>query len=264
MLYYPQLTTGSVCQFPVDRFVTTRTTLNDLHGGDRIRMADVGAATIRWQLSYCDLTEDEWLSIEELFESTQGRLGTFTFLDPTDNLLLWSEDWTQSAWNAGPLLEVSGGVPGPGGAGGGMQLINQSQATQRIMQLTSGAGWFEYALSVFVRSDAPSTAQLITASGAEEMQKAISLDGTWRRVAMGGRLASNENAASFGVQLPPGLRMEVFGAQVEAQPAAGCYKRTLDRGGIYTNARFDSDTLSRRADGPDQNSCIVSLLSSFV
>ena len=124
MLYYPQLTTGAVCQLPVTQRTSIRTVSNELAGGDTIRMADPNYEIKRWQLQYSGLTDGEWASIEQLFEATEGRLATFTFLDPTDNLLMWSEDWTKTVWTADPLLQLVNGIPDPVGASNAMQLTN--------------------------------------------------------------------------------------------------------------------------------------------
>src|SRR5260370_32686495 len=107
MLHYPQLTSGSVCQFPVKRRTTLRTVSNELPSGDNIRMSDPAAARVQWQLQYVGLTDGERSSIEQLFEAAEGRLTTFNFLDPTDNLLMWSEDYTNSVWIVDPLLQVA-------------------------------------------------------------------------------------------------------------------------------------------------------------
>ena len=263
MLYYPQLISGSVCQFPVVRRAESRTIANELLGGSVAKMADRGAAVVRWQLSYTNMTDAEWNSIQQLFESAEGRLSTFTFLDPTDNLLTWSEDWTQSTWAADPLLSVSEGIQDPAGANGAIQVTNQSQTTQRIVQTIEGPSWFQYCFSVFVRSEIPSTAQLVIATSGQESLQTVQTDGVWRRVTTAGRLSASEGTVSFGVQLPPGARLCVFGAQVEAQPAAGSYKKTTDRGGVYSSTRFDSDSLTRTAEGPGRNSCVVSLVAKL-
>src|SRR5580704_7114381 len=144
MLYYPQLTTGSIAQFPVSRAVNMRTVANQLPSGFTIRMADTGAQKVQWRLAYSDLTDGERASIESLFEAAEGQLSTFTFLDPTDNLLMWSEDWTQSVWTPDPLLQVTGGVPDPLGGNASMQLTNTAQATQQIVQNICGPSWFVY------------------------------------------------------------------------------------------------------------------------
>lgn len=116
MLYYPQLTAGALSQFPVTRSTNMRTISNQLASGFTIRMSDTGYQKVQWRLRYSSLTDGERSAIESLFEASEGQLNTFTFLDPTDNLLMWSEDWTQMVWTADPLLQVTGGVPDALGA----------------------------------------------------------------------------------------------------------------------------------------------------
>src|SRR5271170_7124501 len=128
MLYYPQLTTGAVSQFPVIRSTNMRTVANQLASGFTIRMTDTGAQKAQWRLRYASLTDGERGSIESLFEAAEGQLNTFTFLDPTDNLLMWSEDWTQPVWVADPLLHVTGGQADPFGGSDAMQLTNTGEA----------------------------------------------------------------------------------------------------------------------------------------
>src|ERR1700737_3274770 len=152
MLYYPQLMTGAISQFPVTRSTNMRTVANQLASGFTIRMADTGAQKVRWQLRYSSLTDGERSSIEGLFEAAEGELNTFTFLDPTDNLLMWSENWTQAVWTADPLLKVTGGMQDPLGTGNAIRLTNTAQTTQRIVQKTSGPSSFLYCYSVYVRS----------------------------------------------------------------------------------------------------------------
>src|SRR5258708_40136216 len=110
MLYYPQLSTGAVSQFPMTRRTPVPSISNLLPSGDTIRMSDPGAAVVRWRLRYSNLADEEWAPLDQLFEAAQGRLATFTFLDPMDNLLMWSEDWTRPVWSSDPLLQVSAGV----------------------------------------------------------------------------------------------------------------------------------------------------------
>ncbi|HYL37172.1 MAG TPA: hypothetical protein VEV17_14745 [Bryobacteraceae bacterium] len=263
MLYYPQLTTGSVCQFPVSREVKMRTVTNDLFGGDTIRMADTGCAAVRWQLRYKNLTDGEWSALEQLFEATEGRFGTFTFLDPTDNLLMWSEDWTQKVWNADPLLTVTVGRPDALGGTSAMQLTNNAQATQSIAQSVPVASWFQYCWSCFVRSDAPCRVQLMSMTPGEEQVQEIAVGAQWNRVAMPAHLSTKQDGMIFGIQLPAGFRIDVFGAQVEAQMAAGYYKKTVDRAGVHSSTRFDSDALTRTGDGPNQSACVVNLMSNL-
>jgi hypothetical protein len=263
MLYYPQLTTGAISQFPVTRNTNMRTVGNQLASGFTIRMADTGAQKAQWRLRYASLTDGERSSIETLFEAAEGQLTTFTFLDPTDNLLMWSEDWTKAVWTADPLLQVEGGVQDPFGGSDAMQLTNTAQAVQQIVQNTSGPSSFLYCYSVYVRSNVPATIQLVVAAAGQTSLTAFVSGASWTRTITSGRLSVQQDGVSFGVQVPEGVQVDVFGAQVEAQPEAGLYKKTIDRGGVYSNTRFASDLLSFIASAPNQNSCQLDLTSSL-
>ena len=263
MLYYPQLSTGAVSQFPVTRSSNMRTVSNQLASGFSVRMADTGAQKVQWQLRYSSLTDAERAAIESLFESSEGQLNTFTFLDPTDNLLMWSEDWTQSVWTPDPLLQVTSGVADPLGGSAAMQLTNTGQTTQQIIQNTSGPSSFVYCYSVYVRSSVPATIQLVVAATGQVASTAITTGASWTRVTTSGSLSVQQDNVSFGVQLPAGVQVDAFGAQVEAQPGAGLYKKTIDLGGIYPSTRFSSDLLAVTATAPNQHSCQIGLISNL-
>ena len=264
MLYYPQLSTGVVSQFPVSRHATTRTVSNQLLSGDSIRMSDPGAAVIRWQLTYSGLSDNEWSSLEQLFEATEGQLGSFTFLDPTDNLLLWSEDWTKPEWTADPMLQISSGIADALGGNSAMRITNTSQTTQQIVQNIGGASWFQYCYSMYLRCDTPSTVQILLSATGQESVSAVSVGSSWTRAVKADRLSLKQDGISFGLQLPAGVSVTAFGAQAEPQPAPGYYKKTSDLAGVYSNTRFDVDSLTLTTVAPNQNSCVVKLVSRRV
>src|SRR5207253_9091970 len=110
MLYYPQLMSGSISQYPVTRRNQRRTVTNLLADGSDLRMEDTPAAQVVWDLTYNHLTAGELMNLLQLFDAVEGRLGTFTFLDPTDNLLNWTEDLTQNVWTMDPLIHMTAGV----------------------------------------------------------------------------------------------------------------------------------------------------------
>jgi hypothetical protein len=238
-----------------------RTVANQLPSGYTIRMADTGARKVQWRLQYSSLTDSERSAIENLFEASQGQLEAFTFLDPTGNLLMWSEDWAQSVWTTDPLLQVSGGVQDPLGGSGAMQLTNTAQTTQQSVQYISGPSAFVYCYSVYVRSGAPAVIQLVVTATGQTALTAVTTGSSWRRVTVTGSLSVQQDGVGFGLQLPAGAQVDAFGAQVEAQPAAGLYKKTIDLGGVYPSTRFSSDLLLISATAPDQNACQIELVT---
>jgi hypothetical protein len=263
MLYYPQLTTGAISQFPVRRITNMRTASNQLPSGYTIRMADTGAQKVQWRLQYFDLTNAELSSIENLFEASEGQLNTFTLLDPTANLLMWSEDWTQTVWTPDPLLQINAGVSDPLGGSDGMLLTNTAQTTQQIIQNTNGPSGYVYCYSIYLRSAVPATVQLVVKATGQTVLTPITTGAAWTRATATGSLSVQQDGVGFGVQLPAGVQVDAFGAQVEAQPGAGLYKKTIDLGGIYTSTRFSSDILSVTATASNQNSCQINLISNL-
>lgn len=264
MLYYPQLSTGVVAQFPVNRSATTRAVTNQLLSGDSIRMSDPGAAAIGWQLQYLNLTDAEFASLEQLFEAAEGMLTTFTFLDPVDNLLLWSEEWTNAVWTADPLLTLSAGVADPFGGTGAIQITNTAQTTQQIVQNIAGPSWFQYCFSVYLRCVTPSTVQILLSATGQESVNQVAVGSSWTRAVIAGSLPLQQDGISFGMQLPAGATVIAFGAQAEPQPSPSGYKATTDLSGVYSNTRFNADSFTLTTGAPNQNSCSVSLVSNLV
>lgn len=262
MLYYPQLTTGSLSQYPVSRTNHRRTVKNALADGSDIREEDPGAAQVIWDLSYAHLTTSEFTSIEELFAAVEGRLGTFTFLDPTDNLLNWTEDLTHNTWTSDPLLQITLGIADAMGSTGGIRLTNTAQAAQTVGQSIAASSAFQYCFSAYLRSDAPCTVQLVASSQSSgPVRQTFDVGSGWTRAIASFQLGSQDDGIHFGVELPAGCSVTVFGPQVEAQIGAGPYKKATDMAGVYTKSRFDSDSLTFTATGPEQYSCSVRINS---
>ena len=262
-LYFPQLTNGSLAQYPVARRWSKAVTTNTLPDGSTVIMTGPAPPRVSWELRYTGLSVTEWGALETLFEVSQGRFGTFRFVDPTDNLLVWSEDLTAPAWSADPLLQVSTAVGDPMGGSSAAGLTNDGQAPQRLMQTVAGPSWFQYCFSVYLRSDAPVTVDLIRAGAGDEVRQTVSVVGTWARFHASGVLGSQDDGISFGIELAAGTSAFVFGAQVEAQPCAGAYKTKLDRSGVYPKSRFDQDTLVHTTDTSGQYSTTIRITASY-
>src|SRR5437868_12266525 len=102
---FPQLLTGASGQYPIRKRSNFRTIRNQCPDGREIKLADLAAWNIDWQLTFRELIDDEMALLQDFFESMEGSLGTFTFLDPTQNLLEWSEKFDEATWQRDPLLQ---------------------------------------------------------------------------------------------------------------------------------------------------------------
>ena len=77
---------------------------------------------------------------------------------------------------------------------------------------------------------------------------------------MGYNLTSALESVDFKVIVPANSVVDVYGPQLEAQPAPSKYKKTLQQAGIYANARFEADVLADRAIGVNRHSGVIRIL----
>lgn len=237
MLVYPQLTTGALSQFPLIKKRSSRTVVNTAPDGSRVVYADPAGGTLEWQLAYAGLSETELNALETFHAAAEGSLNGFTFVDPAANLLSWSEDLSNAAWTLAPLLTVSGGVADALGGTAGWLADNAGAGPQSITQTLNAPAGYLYCFSVYLRSARAVTVTLL--SGANSAACAAGTD--WTRFELSRRGDASAASILFGVQLPAGAAVDVFGPQVEAQGSASLYK-TSTTGGVYENARFLDDT----------------------
>ena len=257
MLYYPQLPTGSIAQYPITRNNIRRTVINSLPDGTQIAMTDPGAAAVNWSLAYQHLTAAELSALQQLLSTSFGRWQTFGFLDPTDNLLNWSEDLSQPEWQPGPLLTLTGGIADPLGGAAGWQVVNTAQANQTILQTLLIPSSYQYVFSAYVQAAVPCSFSLI----ANSLQQAAAASLTWTRVIFPFQMTVETGSLQIGISLPPGCSLNLFGLQLEAQPGAGAYKKTRDIAGVYPVSRFDQDSLTTTATGLNQYGTTVKIVS---
>lgn len=262
MLYFPQLVSGATGQFPGTKRVLRRTVVNEAVDGSTVKLADPTASAREWRLALAGLTDAEWNAIETLFEAVEGRLGCFTFLDPFDNLLSWSEDASAAAWIKEAGLAVTGGIADPLGGTGAAQIANQGASAASIRQSVSGPGWYRYCLSVWARSAAPASITLFQSIQSKSASQEFAIGPAWVRLEYSASLAGSEEAVEFGATIAAGGVVELFGFQAEAQMGASKYKKTTGRSGVHANASFLDDTLTRTGDGVEDNSCQLLIRAS--
>jgi hypothetical protein len=257
MFYFPQLSSGATGQFPITRQRSARTVINQSCQDYQVKLADPGAAITSWHLSFEEMSDEELAALEALFQGVEGRLTPFTFLDPADNLLAWSEQQDQAVWQAGPLLTVTGGVADPMGGTSAYQVSNPTAATLTLQQSINGPASMDYCLSLYARSDQSTRLWLVLGSATD----AQAIGPQWTRLISTGQLQDAADSISFGIALDPGTTVDVFGFQAEAQIAASLYKQTAETGGVYPNARFRDDTLTFTTVGPSRHSCELDIVN---
>ncbi|HUA83208.1 MAG TPA: hypothetical protein VMB85_05070 [Bryobacteraceae bacterium] len=262
MLVFPQLVTGASALYPVKKTSVQRTAVNTLPDGSVVVLADPDGASKAWELHASGMTLAEWNAIEALFEATSGMWQTFTFLDPTWNLLAQSEDLSAGVWTNGALIQLTPGVGDPLGTTRATRVTNAGSAAAAVAQVLNVPGNFEYCCSVWARTIGTSGVTLTISTTGGTLSQTFALSGAWSRVVLAGNLGQSTTQVTFGAQLDAGGTVDLFGMQVEAQLGPSDYKQTTTQGGVYAKARFGSDSISVTAQGTDVFDAVIQIVDT--
>jgi len=255
MLIYPQLSNGALAQFPIVKQHRQRTVVNALPDSSSIKLADPYGELTEWELKYTSLSDSEALALQQFFVSTEGSLNVFTFLDPTANLLSWTNQLDNVVWSKDPFLSIAAGVADPTGGTNGWQAGNSGAGAQTITQTLSVPGAYVYSLSVYAQAVQPANITLFC--GAIRLSRTL---GTcWNRLTLTASGDSSSQSTIFGIEIPAGVTVDIFGLQVEPQASPSVYKPT-EIGGVYQNASFRDDTFSFITTDVNHHSATVNIV----
>ena len=261
-LYFPQLTAGAMAQYPIRKVRLDRTIKNILPDGSMILSSDPSGARLVWQLSYTDLAISDVEAIQAHFNACIGPFHAFTFIDPTDNMLLASSDLTNTVWQASSLIQVVLGASDPTGGSGAFVVTNTGQANEEISQTLSVPGNYQYCFSLYANSAQPSTLALVRRGSSSEGSDNIPVGPGWTRIASGGRLEDTGDVFTVAISLLAGQQVELYGMQLEAQIAPSRYRPTGAANGIHSNAHWTTNQLTVTADGLNLFSTAFSIEAS--
>jgi len=256
MNWFPQIGSGAVAQYPLQRKRQWRAITNVLESGELISLPDTNGGQIEWRLSYQELTDAEVTNLTGLYAESGGEAGSFGFVDPFANLLGWSEDLSQPDWQAGELT-VTGGFSDPVGTERAWTLQNASGAEQMLSQSQGVPGAYTACFSAYVRSDSAGSVGILR----DATRVDVPVGAQWKRIQIGGQGVSGATASTFSLAVGAGSSIRVFGLQAEAQPWPSPYRPTGAAAGILEETRFSGGDLAMVNTAPGLSACQVSLVS---
>jgi len=255
MLVYPQLTTGALSQFPIEKRWRQRTVVNTAADGSVIKLADPNGELTEWQLQYAGLSDGELAALQQFFAEAEGTLNGFTFLDPASNLFAWSNHLENVAWSLGSFLAKTGGAADPAGGTNAWQLTNSGTGAQSITQTLAAPGGYLFCLSAWVQAAAATTVTMLI--GANRSTKPVQTG--WNRIAFAGSGDASAQSIVLGLELPAGAAINVYGLQAEAQAAPSKYKAST-AAGVYAGARLRDDALTFTTEDVNNHSATVNII----
>jgi hypothetical protein len=249
-LFFPQLSSGAYAQYPIRKVNIGRTVKNVLPDGSLILFSDPYASRLQWQLSYMNLDDSDIAALQQHFALCSGPVHAFTFIDPTDNMLVWSMDPTQTAWQSSNTFTFSRNIADPVGGTAAFAVTNNSQIPQSLSQTLAVPSGYQYCFSIYARSSDPTTVAIVRSGAASQASDSFAVGPYWTRLVSSGRLNDSGTNFSVSVVINPAQQIQLYGPQLEPQITPSAYRATSTRGGVYANAHWAIDKLTVLAEAP--------------
>lgn len=258
-LFFPQLASGAIAQYPVQKSRLVRTVKNVLNDGSMILYADPHGTKLVWELRYTELSAADTQSLQSHFDLCAGPFRGFTFIDPTENMLNYSADLTASAWQNTAGLRIAAGNSDPNGTQTAFTIANAGQSSEEISQSLAVPANYQFCFSLYARSAQATTATLVRRGGSDNQSASYNVGPAWTRLVSTGRLNDTGTTFSVAIALDAGQQIQIFGPQLEAQIEPSRYRPTEGPGGVYSNAHWAVDQLPIIADAPNLFSTVFSI-----
>jgi len=249
-LFFPQLGSGAIAQYPVKKTRVVRSVTNLLPDGSMIVQADTPASKLVWEMNYSELAPADAIALQSHFQACCGPYHAFTFIDPTDNMFGSSVDLTATAWSKDPQIQITAGAADPIEGTNAFIVTNEGSAVQKFSQQLTVPANYQYCFSLYARSAQPSIVTAMWQGANAIANNELAVSTIWNRIVSSGRLNDAGTELSVGVMLQPGQQITVYGLQLEAQIQPSRYRPTVTNGGVYPNAHFVAATLSMTSDAP--------------
>jgi hypothetical protein len=224
-----------------------------------ILYSDPDGGQLVWDLAYTNLADIDVQALQAHFNACVGPFHAFTFIDPTDNMLVSSSDLTSSPWMAGSLIQVAAGAADPAGGTSAFTVTNTGQANQAITQTLNVPSGYQYCFSVYAMAASLTAITLLRQGSAAQDESSLPLGTNWARIVSSGKLNDSGSTFTIGISLAPGQQVLLYGPQLEAQVVPSRYRPTAQVGGVYASAHWGVDQLSITADAPNVSSTAFSI-----
>jgi hypothetical protein len=262
-LFFPQLTSGASAQYPVGKTRIVRTIKNVLPDGSMIVLADPTSAQLYWQLSYANIALEDTTALQSHFDACFGPARAFTFIDPTDNMLVSSSNLTSAPWIVPSSVNLVPGAADPFGGAAAFTVTNRAEIAQEVTQTLAIPANYQYCFSIYATSASSSTITLTRQGTPPETPTTSDIGPIWTRVVSSGRLVDNALTFTVAVRLLAGQQVSLYGPQLEAQIAPSRYRPTAQSGGVYPAAHWAVDELVITAQAPNLFSTSFSIETSI-
>jgi hypothetical protein len=249
---------GVRAQYPNGVTFEHLTNATNLAPGPRVAFAWRPEPLGRYTLKLTNLTDAEVATLEAFFISQQGRYGQFAFIDPTGNLLQYSEDFTQSCWTKACTVGAATADPFGGTAATVLAANSGNSSVQQAVVIDPEVSGSQACFSVYLMAvTAAGAFNIYATDGATTVNVPCSLTTTaWTRVSLPWTFGAS-GAVTVGIggnsSWTGASQVAVYGPMLSMTPGAAPYLKTPGFAALRPFCRFDQDALEIQYKGPNQS-----------
>lgn len=241
---------------PLTREVRFTSQVNRASDYSEVRSQDQAGPLFRWNLQIGPLTDAEAAALQSFYAARNGAYESFIFFDPLDNLLRWSEDFSQAPWvkTSPSALQITYGIGDPQGGTSAQTLTNTGASVNTISQpLAANPLGITFTASVWLMGAGVPVTLRISDGASQVFSKQVTLTGSWQRYSVTGSFTASGAQIVCEVDLPANASAVFFGAQLVATPGPGAYSRTTTVSGYHAKCCFDATPPKHRVIAPGHN-----------
>jgi hypothetical protein len=265
---FPALRDGVRAQYPNAVTFEHLTSQANLPSGVHIASAWRTEPLMRYTLNLTALTDAEVATLEGFFRARQGRFEQFTYIDPTANLLKYSEDFSQTEWTK--ACSVGAATDDPFGGTSATVLAGDGSGNSSLRQtvsLDAGVAGSPACFSVYLRAvTAAGSINVSVTDGTNTVTRACALSTTgWSRAVVPWTFGATGLAT---VSISGGgwtgtSQIAVYGPMFCMTPGPAAYVATPAFYAVHPRCRFDQDEFVATYRGPNQTDVTLKIAEFY-
>jgi hypothetical protein len=266
-MIFPAINSNGIrAHYPNEVSFEHLTNATDLASGKRYSASWRNAPLSRFTLNFAGLIDNEVSVLRGFMANCHGRYATFQYVDPTGNLLQYSEDFTQAPWVKACTV-VSAGLLDPFGGTTGSTLAGDGSGNSSISQVVfidPGVAGSISCFSVYLQGiGSGMTIPVSATNGVDTVSKLVTIvPGVWKKVFLQltfGTSGSITVGIGGSYAWTGTSYIGIFGPMFSLTKGDAPYLRTPEFYAVHPICRFDQDALDIQYQGPNQTDVTVKI-----
>lgn len=257
-IQFPALTNGMIAQLPISVSIDKITRETRFPDGSMLTANAEARLRYTWTLIYENLSDLEFQRFLDFVEATQRGSASFTFPDPTGNLLAQSGNLENPVWLTSPGLTVD--TFADPAQPKSFIITNPTGQPLQLTQTINLAGPFRACFSILARWEGGAGFEVGITDGISATTRP-QVASQWTRHSVDLAATTESLTRTVSVTIPPATQIIVSSPQLEIAATPGAYLETGAAGCIFPDSWLAQRAFESRRNAPGAHSITLRIES---